>query len=59
LLVAVIALFGSLVFAAIVACEMGGSWGLVGLLIAFIFLMPQIRRLLERMFPPKEKTRSE
>jgi Zn-dependent protease len=54
-----LAFLGSLVFATIVARQMGGGWGLVGLLTAFIFLVPLLRRLLHQMCPPREKTQDE
>lgn len=59
LVIVTLAFLGSLVFATIVGREMGGAWGLIGFVIAFIFLVPEIRRLLNQMFPPEDKNRKQ
>ena len=52
-----LALLGSVFFAAIVAAEMGGFWGLVGLVTTFLFLVPKIRELTNELFPPERQNR--
>jgi hypothetical protein len=57
LVIITVALLGSVLFAGFMGAEMGGFWGLVGLVTAFLFLVPRIRELINELFPPERQNR--